>query len=58
MTTAKAWIAFVGAITTALTAALSDDLLNVDDVQQVMLTAVPAILTLWGTYRVPNKGAK
>lgn len=55
MYAAKAWVAFIGAITTALTAALSDDVLNISDVEQIVLTAVPAIATLWTTYQVRNK---
>lgn len=55
MTAAKAWVAFTGAIVTALTAALSDDILNASDAQQIILTAVPAIATLWATYQTRNK---
>lgn len=58
MYAAKAWVAFAGAIITALTAALSDDILNATDTQQIILTAVPAIATLWGTYQTRNKDAK
>ncbi len=55
MTTAKAWVAFVGSIVTALTSALSDDVFNVSDTQQVVLTAVPALFTLYATYQVRNQ---
>jgi hypothetical protein len=54
--TAKAWVAATGALVTALTAALSDDIFNVDDTVQVIVTMVPVIATLVTTYAVPNKG--
>jgi predicted amino acid-binding ACT domain protein len=55
MTMAKAWVGFLGAIVTALTAALSDDVLNIDDVQQFALTAIPAIATLFSVYQIENR---
>jgi uncharacterized membrane protein YhaH (DUF805 family) len=55
MRTAKAWVAAVGAVVTALTAALSDDVFNVDDTVQVIVTMVPIVATLVSTYAVPNK---
>lgn len=56
MRTAKAWVATVGALVTALTAALSDDVFNVNDTVQVIVTMVPIVATLVTTYAVPNKG--
>jgi len=50
---AKAWVAFFGAILTALTAALSDDVLGASDAQQVALTVIPALATLWAAYNAP-----
>ncbi len=55
MHTAKAWVAFVGTVVTALTAALSDDVFNINDTTQVIVTLVPAFATLWSTYQVPNR---
>jgi len=55
--TAKAWVAAIGAVVTAVTAALSDDVFNVDDTVQVIVTMVPIIATLVSTYAVPNKGS-
>lgn len=55
MTAAKAWVAFAGSIVTALTAALSDDVLNASDTQQVVLTGVTALFTLYATYQVRNQ---
>lgn len=55
MRTAKAWVAATGALVTALTAALSDDVFNVDDTVQVVVTMVPVIATLVATYAVPNR---
>lgn len=56
MRTAKAWVAATGALVTALTAALSDDIFNIDDTVQVVVTMVPVIATLISTYAVPNRG--
>ncbi len=55
MRTAKAWVAAVGSIVTALGAALSDDVLSANDTQQVILTVALAVGTLVATYAVPNK---
>jgi hypothetical protein len=53
--TAKAWVAACGALVTAVTAALSDDVFNINDTVQVIVTMVPIIATLITTYAVPNK---
>jgi low affinity Fe/Cu permease len=53
--TAKAWVAFVGAIVTALTTALSDDYFSASDTQQVVLGTIVAMFTLAATYQVPNR---
>lgn len=55
MRTAKAWVAFAGSMVTAMTAALSDDVFNASDVQQVLLVGVTALFTLAAVYQVPNK---
>lgn len=55
MRTAKAWVGFVGTIVTALTAALSDDVFNINDTTQVIVTLVPAFATLYGVYQTRNR---
>lgn len=50
---AKAWAGFFGSILTALVAALSDDLFDATDTQQVVLTVVTALMTLWAAYNAP-----
>lgn len=55
MRTAKAWVAFAGTVVTALTAALSDDVFNINDTTQVIVTLVPAFATLYGVYQTPNR---
>lgn len=55
MKTAKAWVAFVGSMTTALGVALSDDVLNAGDAQQIAVAAVAALATLYAVYKVPNR---
>ena len=57
MRTAKAWVAFVGTIATALGVALSDDVFNATDTQQIILAGVTAVSTLYAVYRVPNHDA-
>jgi hypothetical protein len=56
MRTAKAWVAATGAVVTALTAALSDDVFDVNDTVQIGITLVPIVATLWATYKVRNRG--
>lgn len=55
MRTAKAWVAAIGALTTALTSALSDDVFDINDTTQVVVTMVPIVATLIATYAVPNR---
>jgi hypothetical protein len=57
MRTAKAWVAAVGSIVTALGAALSDDAFSASDTQQVILTVALAVGTLVSVYAVPNRPA-
>jgi hypothetical protein len=58
MRTAKAWVAFAGTVVTALTAALSDDVFNIGDTTQIIVTLVPAFATLYATYQTPNAGTR
>ena len=55
MKTAKAWVSFIGAISTALGGALSDNVFNANDAQQICVTVVVAVITLYAVYKVPNK---
>lgn len=55
MRTAKAWVAAVGLVMTSLTAALSDDVFDLNDTSQVLSTVLVAAASVWGVYRVPNR---
>ena len=55
MRTAKAWVGFAGALVTALTAALSDDVFDINDTTQVIVTMVPVFATLYGVYQTRNR---
>lgn len=52
---AKAWVALLGATATALTAALSDDVLNITDLQQFLIAVIPAVGTLFAVYQTENR---
>ncbi len=52
---AKAWVAFLGTVVTAMTAALGDDVLDLTDVQQVLVAAIPALVTLFSVYQIENR---
>jgi hypothetical protein len=54
---AKAVVAFLGAVVTALTAALADDVFSIGDVSQLVVTLVPIAITAVTTYAVPNRGS-
>lgn len=53
---AKAWMSFFGALVTAFMAGLSDDIFDLNDTTQVVLTAISALSTLYATYRTRNAG--
>jgi hypothetical protein len=55
MRIAKAWVSFAGVLVTSLTAALSDDVVDISDTTQVIVTLVPALATLYAVYRTPNR---
>lgn len=57
MRTAKAWVAAVSSVATALTAAFADNVFDGNDVASVASTVVVAALGVWAVYRVPNRGA-
>jgi len=58
MTTAKAWVGYVGALSTALATALADDVFDLNDASQVIIAVVTASATLYAVYRVPNQERK
>lgn len=55
---AKAWVAFFMAVLTAVTAALSDDVFDINDTTQVIATVVMAIATLVTVYKTRNAPSK
>jgi hypothetical protein len=54
VTIAKAWAGLAGAIVTSLTAALSDDVFDINDGTQIALTVVSALGTMYAVYRTRN----
>jgi hypothetical protein len=56
MRTAKAWVGFAGAVVTALTTALADDIFDVGDTTALAVALIPALATLWGVYQTRNAG--
>lgn len=54
-TKAKAWVAAVGTLITALSAALSDDVFDINDTTQVVVTLVSAAASVYAVYKVPNR---
>lgn len=57
MKIAKAVVAAVGTVVTALTAALADDVLNTNEVGTIISTVVVAALSVYAVWRVPNEQA-
>lgn len=57
MERAKAIVAAVGLVVTALTAALSDDVFNVSDAGQVTFTVVTAAVSVYAVWKIPNRPA-
>lgn len=55
MKAAKAIVAAVGTVVTALTAALADEVLSLDEVGQLVAVVIAAAATIWGVWRVPNR---
>lgn len=51
---AKAYVAAVGSVVTALGAAFADDVLGDNEVAGLVSTVVLAALTVYGVYRTPN----
>lgn len=52
--TAKAWVAGVGTVVTALSAAFADDVLSDNETAGLISTAVLAALTIYGVYKTRN----
>jgi hypothetical protein len=55
MKAAKAWVAALGTVVTALSGAFADDVFNGNDAAAVTSTVVLAIVAVVAVYRVPNK---
>lgn len=55
MKIAKAVIAAVGTVGTALTAALADNVLDGNELGGIVSTVVVAALTVYAVWRVPNQ---
>lgn len=55
MTAAKAWVAALGTVVTALSAAFADDVFNGNDAAAVVSTVVLAVVSVVSVYRVPNQ---
>lgn len=51
----KAVIAAVGTLVTLLTAAVADDVFNVDESVAVGVALVEAAVTVWGVYKARNE---
>lgn len=56
MRTAKAWVAGIGAVTTALGAAFADDVLDTGDVSNVVSVVIFTVATLVAVYKTRNAG--
>lgn len=54
MVKAKALVAAVGVVLTALTAALADDVFSMADVSALLVAIIPAAASVWAVWRVPN----
>lgn len=54
MKNAKAVVAAVGTVVTALSAAIADDVLGTDEIGTVVAVVVTAALTVYGVWRTPN----
>lgn len=57
MIVAKAFVAAIGAIVTALTVALADEVLDLSEVGQLVAVAVTGAATVYGVWKVPNRPA-
>jgi hypothetical protein len=55
---AKAVVAAVGTVATALTGALADDVLNLDEGASLASVLVLAVGTVYAVWRVPNAPAE
>ena len=55
MYAAKAWVAAVGTVVTALSAAFADDVFNGNDAAAVVSTVVLGVVSVVSVYRVKNQ---
>lgn len=58
MRLSKDWIALIGGLLTGANAVIADEVLDVSDLQQVIITVLPAIITMVAVRRVGNKSKK
>lgn len=56
MKTAKAVVAAIGGIATILTAALADNVLNMDETSTIISTVIVQGITVYGVWKTRNKG--
>lgn len=54
-TKAKTWVAAVGLVVTALSAAFADDVFNAGEVANVITALVTGAGSVYAVYKVPNK---
>ena len=57
MSAAKALVAAVGVVVTALTGVLADDVVDVNEVALLVAVLVEAAATVYAVWRVPNEPA-
>lgn len=58
MKIAKAVVAAVGTLTTVLTAALADDVLDVSETGSLVSALILGALSVYAVWRVPNRPAQ
>lgn len=56
MRTAKAWVSAAGIVVTALTAALADNVFELNEVATLAAVLVEAGGIVYAVYKIPNKG--
>lgn len=56
MRAAKAWVAAIGTVVMALTAAFADDVFDANDAGMLVTVAIEAVLTVLAVYQVKNEG--
>ncbi len=51
----KAWVALIGGIVTAMTAAFADNVFDTSDIVGLFTATFPLAVTVFTVYQVPNK---